>query len=62
MQKSGRITEVAELLEHKLRTLEQDKHYGGRIKIAKRSHEEQNNKTIEQEKARQDNLPSPLYT
>ncbi|VYS69253.1 unnamed protein product [Arabidopsis thaliana] len=50
--KSGRITEVAELLEHKLRTLEQDKHYGGRIKIAKRSHEEQNNKTIEQEKAR----------
>ncbi|KAG7536486.1 Tetratricopeptide-like helical domain superfamily [Arabidopsis suecica] len=51
-KKSGRITEEAELLEHKLRTLEQDTHYGGRIKIAKRIHGEQNNKTIEQEKAR----------
>ncbi|XP_048619710.1 protein POLLENLESS 3-LIKE 1-like [Brassica napus] len=51
-KKSGRIQEEAELLEHKLKTLEHDTHYGGRITIAKRSHGKQINLTIEQEKAR----------
>ncbi|XP_010441898.1 PREDICTED: protein POLLENLESS 3-LIKE 1-like [Camelina sativa] len=48
-KKSGRIQEEAELLERKLKTLE---HYGGRIIAAKRNYRKQNNKTIEQEKAR----------
>ncbi|XP_019095578.1 PREDICTED: protein POLLENLESS 3-LIKE 1, partial [Camelina sativa] len=52
-KKSGRIQEEAELLERKLKTLEQqDTHYGGRIIAVKRSYGKQNNKTIEQEKAR----------
>ncbi|XP_010415133.1 PREDICTED: protein POLLENLESS 3-LIKE 1 [Camelina sativa] len=51
-KKSGRIQEEAELLEHKLKTLEQqDTHNGGRIIAVKRSYRKQNNKTIEQEKA-----------
>ncbi|ESQ44560.1 hypothetical protein EUTSA_v10003212mg [Eutrema salsugineum] len=51
-KKSGRIQEEAELLEHKLRSFEQDERYGGRITIAKRCHGKQINMTIEQEKAR----------
>ncbi|CAN6805107.1 unnamed protein product [Brassica oleracea] len=51
-KKSGRIQEEAELLEHKLKTLENDTQYRGRITIAKRSHGKQINLTIEQEKAR----------
>ncbi|KFK31645.1 hypothetical protein AALP_AA6G140200 [Arabis alpina] len=51
-KKSGRIQEEAELLEHKLKNLEQGTSLGGRITIAKRSHGKQTNMTIEQEKAR----------
>ncbi|CAH8381567.1 unnamed protein product [Eruca vesicaria subsp. sativa] len=51
-KKSGRLQEEAELLEHKLKTLEQDTHYGGRNTIVKRSHGKQINLTMEQEKAR----------
>ncbi|KAJ0262658.1 Protein POLLENLESS 3-LIKE 1 [Hirschfeldia incana] len=47
-KKSGRIQEEAELLEHKLKTLE----HGGIITIAKRSHGKQINLTLQQEKAR----------
>ncbi|KAJ4901681.1 Protein POLLENLESS 3-LIKE 1 [Raphanus sativus] len=47
-KKSGRIQEEAELLEHKLKTLE----HGGIITIAKKSHGKQINLTIEQERAR----------
>ncbi|KAL0737116.1 hypothetical protein Bca4012_013326 [Brassica carinata] len=47
-KKSGRIQEEAELLENKLKTLEN----GGIVTIAKRSHGKQINLTIEQEKAR----------
>ncbi|CAA7017450.1 unnamed protein product [Microthlaspi erraticum] len=49
-KKSGRIQEEAELLEHKLKILEQDD--CGRITIARRSHGKQINTSIEQEKAR----------
>ncbi|VVB07883.1 unnamed protein product [Arabis nemorensis] len=51
-KKSGRIQEEAELLEHKLKNLEQGSTFGGGITIAKRSHRKQINMTIEQEKAR----------
>ncbi|CAN8246185.1 unnamed protein product [Cochlearia groenlandica] len=51
-KESGRIKEEAVLLEHKLKTLEQGPHYGGRNTVAKTSHGKQINMTIEQEKAR----------
>ncbi|KAG5395270.1 hypothetical protein BRARA_F03752 [Brassica rapa] len=51
-KKSGRIQEEAELLEHKLKTLEHDTRHRGILTIAKRSHGKQISLTIEQEKAR----------
>ncbi|KAL1226020.1 Protein POLLENLESS 3-LIKE 1 [Cardamine amara subsp. amara] len=51
-KKSGRIQEEAELLEHKLKSLEDDMRYGGRTTIEKRGYGKQINMTIEQEKAR----------
>ncbi|EOA14721.1 hypothetical protein CARUB_v10028008mg [Capsella rubella] len=51
-KKSGRFQEEIELLEHKLKTLEQDKLYGGRIRAAKRRNGKQRSITIEHEKAR----------
>ncbi|CAH2046495.1 unnamed protein product [Thlaspi arvense] len=47
-KKSGRIQEEAELLEHKLKSLEQDTNHS----VSKRCHGKQINMTIEQEKAR----------
>ncbi|CAN8274340.1 unnamed protein product [Cochlearia groenlandica] len=51
-KKSGRIEEEAELLEHKLKTLEQDMGFGGRVFRAKRVQGKHVTLTIEQEKAR----------
>ncbi|KAL1205335.1 Protein POLLENLESS 3 [Cardamine amara subsp. amara] len=51
-KKSGRIEEEAELLEHKLKTLEQGMGFGGRILRAKKVQGKYVNMTIEQEKAR----------
>lgn len=51
-QKSGRIEEEAELLEHKLKTLEQEMGFDGRIVRAKRVQGKHVTMTIEQEVAR----------
>lgn len=51
-QKSGRIEEEAELLEHKLKTLEQEMGFGGRIVRAKRVQGKHVTMTVEQETAR----------
>ncbi|KAG2242990.1 hypothetical protein Bca52824_095158 [Brassica carinata] len=51
-KKSGRIREEAELLEHKLKILEQGMGFGGRIVRAKRVQGKHVTMTIEQEKAR----------
>lgn len=56
LQKSGRIEEEAELLEHKLKTLEQGMGFGGRVIRAKRFQGKHVTMTIEQEKARCENL------
>ncbi|CAE6185540.1 unnamed protein product [Arabidopsis arenosa] len=52
LPKSGRIEEEAELLEHKLKTLEQGMGFGGRVIRAKRVQGKHVTMTIEQEKAR----------
>lgn len=52
LQKSGRIEEEAELLEHKLKTFEQGMGFGGRIIRAKKVQGKHVTMTIEQEKAR----------
>ncbi|KAG7542094.1 Tetratricopeptide repeat-containing domain [Arabidopsis thaliana x Arabidopsis arenosa] len=51
-KKSGRVEEEAELLEHKLKTLEQGMGFGGRVIRAKRVQGKHVTMTIEQEKAR----------
>ncbi|XP_024004526.1 protein POLLENLESS 3 [Eutrema salsugineum] len=51
-KKSGRIEEEAELLEHKLKTLEQGIGFGGRFIRAKKVQGKHVTMTIEQEKAR----------
>ncbi|KAF8101348.1 hypothetical protein N665_0206s0028 [Sinapis alba] len=51
-KKSGRIQEEAELLEHKLKVLEQGMGFGGRIVRAKRVQGKHVTMTMEQEKAR----------
>lgn len=52
LQRSGRIEEEAELLEHKLKTLEQGMGFGGRVMRAKRVQGKHVTLSIEQEKAR----------
>ncbi|CAN7081360.1 unnamed protein product [Brassica oleracea var. botrytis] len=51
-KKSGRIQEEAELLEHKLKVIEQGMGFGGRIVRAKRVQGKHVTMTVEQEKAR----------
>ncbi|KFK28685.1 hypothetical protein AALP_AA7G033100 [Arabis alpina] len=51
-KKSGRIEEEAELLEHKLKTLDQEMGFGGRIVRAKRVQGKHVMMTVEQERAR----------
>ena len=56
LQKSGRIQEEAELLEHKLKVIEQGMGFGGRIVRAKRVQGKHVTMTVEQEKARYQDL------